>query len=124
MEEKVKKHRGRSREECIEMNKDYRFTSETARIAGLKSAQARANRRTIAKWIEQCSTDEDMKEIAMGMIARAKKSTMAATALRDTIGEKPSDNVQVTAEIVTVTADEKAEERRKYAESLKENWKP
>lgn len=114
----------RTKEECIEMGKKGRFTSETARAAGIKSGIARASRKTLAKWIQECSTDEDMKEIALGMIRRAKKSTMAATALRDTIGEKPSDNMNLTAEIVTVTADERAEERRRYAETLKDNWKP
>lgn len=115
--------RDRSPEYCEKIGKGSRFTSETARAAGKKSGLARAGRKTLAKWIEECSTDEDIKEIAMGMIQRAKKSTMAATALRDTIGEKPSDSVDITAEVVTVTAEEKAEERRKYAESLKESWK-
>lgn len=107
-----------------EMNKDTRFNSKTAREAQKKSALARRGRKTLVQMITDLSTDEDIKEIALGMINRAKKSTMAATALRDTIGEKPSDSVDVTAEIVTVTAEEKALERRKYAEKLKENWKP
>lgn len=116
--------RDRSPEYCREISKNTRFNSETARAAGKKSALARASRKTLVEWIEKCSTDEDIKEIAIGMIQRAKKSTMAATALRDTIGEKPSDSVDVTAEIVTVTAEERAQERRRYAESLKDSWKP
>ena len=113
-----------SAEHCAQMCKNTKFNSETGRAAAKKSALARANRKTLVQWISECSSDEDIKEIAMGMIQRAKKSTMAATALRDTIGEKPSENVDITAEVVTVTAEERAEERRKYAESLKESWKP
>lgn len=113
-----------SPEYCEKIGRNSRFNSETGRAAGKKSALARASRKTLAKWIEECSTDDDIKEIALGMIQRAKKSTFAATALRDTLGEKPSDTVDVTAEIVTVTAEERAEERRRYAEKLKDSWKP
>lgn len=114
--------RGRSAEECRKMGKP--FTSETGRIAGKKSALARANRKTLARWVEECASDKDIKEIAQGMIQRAKKSTMAATALRDTLGEKPTEKMEVSAEVVTITAEERAEERRKYAESLKDSWMP
>ena len=111
----------KSREEMLAMG--VRFTKENAREMQRRSALARSGRKTLVQHILENMSDEDIKEVARGMITRAKKSTMAATALRDTLGEKPVDEVIADAEVVTLTAEEKAQERKKYAESIAQSWK-
>ena len=41
-------------------------------------------------------SEEDLHEIARGMIDRAKKNSNDLVAMRDTIGEKPTDKIDLT----------------------------
>lgn len=118
---------GKSPEEMNRIGAATRFKAgreqaETARRGGIASGLARAGKKTLTKAILDALTDEDIEEIAQGAIQRAKKSTMAFTALRDTVGEKPADVIEAIAELTTLTAEERAEERRRYAEEIRKTW--
>lgn len=74
-------------------------TSEEAREMQEKSVQKRyenkVKRGIVADAILESLTEEDLHEIARGIIDRSKKSSNDLTAMRDTIGEKPVDQVTI-----------------------------
>ena len=63
---------------------------------GKKSAQARAEKKLIKDRILERMQAKDWDEYIDGIIARAKESKADAEFLRDTIGEKPSDKIDLT----------------------------
>lgn len=70
-------------------------SSERGRKAGIASGQARRENRRLKDAIEEHLTDDDLDEIVDGLIKRAKRSTRDFEVLRDTIGQKPKDNMAV-----------------------------
>lgn len=78
------------------------LTSEEAkkrgRAGGKKSAKARAEKKLIRDRILERMKEADWDEYIDGIIARAKQSKSDAEFLRDTIGEKPSEKVEVTTD--------------------------
>lgn len=75
---------------------------------GKKSAQARAEKKLIKDRILERMGADDWDEYIDGIIARAKESKADAEFLRDTIGEKPSEKVDLSIE------DESAREIDEY----------
>lgn len=68
---------------------------EIARKGGKASGEARRERKAIRDGIIERMSAEDFDEIIDGMIERAKLTDRGATVLRDTLGEKPSNNVNL-----------------------------
>ena len=74
-------------------------TSEEAKEMQKKSVEKRYENKVkyglIANAIMQTLSDEDLHEIARGIIDRAKKDSDDLVKLRDTIGEKPVDKQEI-----------------------------
>lgn len=75
---------------------------QIARKGGIASAQKRAKLKTLKEQLEMllsCVSDDGISEqtsISVALIAEAKKgNTKAYQIIRDTIGQKPTDNVSV-----------------------------
>lgn len=72
-------------------------TSEEAKEMQKKSVEARyentIKRKLIEEAIRKELTDEDLHEIARGIIKRSKENTYDLIAMRDTLGEKPVDKI-------------------------------
>lgn len=75
---------------------------------GLKSAEARREKRLIKDRILERMGESDWDEYITGIIERAKESRADAEFLRDTIGQKPIDKVAVT------NIDQSVEELNEY----------
>lgn len=73
-------------------------TSEEAKEMQKKSVEARHENNIKRKLIEEAIrkelTEEDLHDIARGIIKRAKEYTPDLVALRDTLGEKPIDRIE------------------------------
>ena len=74
-------------------------TSEEAREMQQKSVEARnkntIKRRLIEEAIRKELTEEDLHDIARGIIKRSKENTYDLVAMRDTLGEKPIEVQQI-----------------------------
>lgn len=74
-------------------------TSEEAKEMQQKSVEARyenkIKRRLIEEAIRKELTEEDLHEIARGIIKRSKLNTYDLVAMRDTLGEKPIEIQQI-----------------------------
>lgn len=70
-------------------------SSSRGRKAGIASGEARRESRRLKDAIVDRITDDDLDEIVDGLIRRAKKHTRDFEVLRDTIGQKPKDNMAV-----------------------------
>lgn len=88
----------------LEKRTATQFTSgEVARKAQRKSAESRKRnnkeRKLIKERILERMKEGDWDEMIDGVIARAKESDKGFEILRDTIGEKPVDSVNVDANV-------------------------
>lgn len=63
-----------------------------------KRKENKAKERIFAESIKQMLTDEDWAEIIGNAIARAKDSDKAFEVIRDTLGQKPKDQVSLETE--------------------------
>ena len=63
-----------------------------------KKAEKKAKERIFAESIRQMLTDKDWQEIIRNSIERAKDSDKAFEVMRDTLGQKPKDQVQLETE--------------------------
>lgn len=81
-------------------------TKEEAREMQKKSVAARyankVKRGLIADKILETMSEDDLNEIARGIIARAKESGAELVILRDTIGEKPKDTLALENEHIEI----------------------
>ncbi len=102
-----KYHRSRADQPCfllhgIMANEQNlkKFTSETAKENQPKSVESRYRNKIkkglIADAILEELSADDLREIARGMIDRAKENSGDLVAMRDTIGEKPKTEVDAT----------------------------
>lgn len=73
---------------------------------GKKSAQARKERKLIKDRILERMGETDWDEMIDGLIERSKDSVKDFEVLRDTIGEKPKDQLEVTAMDINVVLDD------------------
>lgn len=91
------------------------LTSEEAkkrgRAGGKKSVEARKERKLIKEAIVERLGAADFDEIIDGLIERAKKSDKAFELIRDTIGEKPVDQINIT------NVDKSLEEMERFFEN-------
>lgn len=78
---------------------ETRTTEEQRKIArqgGIASGKARAEKKLIKDRILERMGESDWNAYIDGIIERAKESKADAEFLRDTIGEKPSDKVEMS----------------------------
>ena len=82
------------------------FDSDTAREAQAKSVEKRYENKIkkglIASAILEVLSEDDLREIARGIIERSKENSNDLIAMRDTIGEKPKDTLTVENENIVV----------------------
>lgn len=94
-------------------------TSEEAKAMQEKSVEVRYENKIKRKLIEEAIRkelkDEDLHEIARGIIDRAKDNTYDLIAMRDTLGEKPKDVVEHQGEINNPFSELTIEELKKLA---------
>lgn len=81
---------------------------EIARQGGIKSGEARREKKLIKERILERMGESDWDAMIDGLIARATESDKAFELLRDTIGQKPSDKIDLSIE------DESAREVDEY----------
>ena len=70
---------------------------EQAQAAGIRSGEIRRENRQIKELVRERMSDDDLTEIVDNLIFRAKRNLRDFVVLRDTIGEKPADNMAITA---------------------------
>lgn len=89
-------------------NLKNRFNADTAQKANKKSQQAKREYKTFQECFKDSITSEQREELFNVMYRKAKAGNIKAfEVLRDTLGEKPVEKVQV-AEIDQETIDEVA----------------
>lgn len=83
--------------------KKGQLSSEEAKKRGAAGARKReekkAKERIFAESIKLMLTDDDWREIILNAIERAKDSDKAFEVIRDTLGQKPKDQVALETEI-------------------------
>jgi len=83
--------------------KKGQLSKEEAKKRGAAGARKReekkAKERIFAESIKQMLTDDDWREIILNAIERAKDSDKAFEVIRDTLGQKPKDQVALETEI-------------------------
>ena len=84
-------------------NPETQFNSRTAVEAQKKSAEARkrntAERKLIKERILERMKESDWEEMIDGVIERAKFTDKAFEVFRDTIGEKPKEDISINGNI-------------------------
>ena len=129
---------GKSKEELAKISEKTRFKTgseqvEIARLGGFASGEAKRARKTIREELEfllakqlKNNKGEDIstrEAISTAMIGQAIKGNVKAfIAIRDTIGEKPSDKQVITGSLgvkkVFVTKEEQAEVEEHIADVI------
>lgn len=71
-----------------------------------KRYENKIKRGLIAEAIMKELTDKDLHEIARGIIERAKEASNDLVAMRDTIGEKPKDVVDISSNDIRIKIDD------------------
>lgn len=81
-------------------------TSEEAREMQKRAVEKRAEnkikRGLIAEAIMKELSEQDLHEIARGIIERAKEASTDLVAMRDTIGEKPKDILDISSNDIRI----------------------
>lgn len=96
---------------------------ERGKKGGIKSGEVRAKRKTLKEelllLLETKAEDKTIQEkISLSLIQEALKGNVKAyETIRDTIGEKPKENVSITGEVNNPFAGMSTEELRKIANS-------
>lgn len=129
---------GKTKEELAKISKATQFKTgseqvEIARLGGFASGKAKRERKTIREELEfllskqlKNNKGEDIstrEAISTAMIGQAIKGNVKAfIAIRDTIGEKPSDKQEITGSLsvkkVFVTKEEQAEVEEHIADVI------
>ena len=73
----------------------HKFTLEEASRGGRKSAEVRRENKLIKDRILERMGESDWDTMIDNLIARASEDTKSFEVLRDTIGQKPKDSVEV-----------------------------
>lgn len=83
---------------------EYKLSQEEAKRGGIKSGQVRAFRKTFREEFIEALNDKDrQKELIEAMMREAKKgNTKAFEIIRDTIGEKPKEEINLQTNVIKV----------------------
>ena len=79
---------------------------EKGRNGGVRSGEVRRERKLIKDRILERMGETDWDEMIDGLIERSKDSVKDFEVLRDTIGEKPKDQIEVTSMEINVVLDD------------------
>lgn len=92
---------------------------ERGRNGGIKSGEVRRERKTLKEeLLLLLSSNDTQKKISTALIEQAQNgNTKAFEIIRDTIEEKPRDNIQITGEVNNPFSGMTTEELRKIANS-------
>ena len=76
---------------------EYKLSQEEAKKGGIKSGETRRARKTLREeLITLLTTGDTQNKMSLAVIERAMKGdTKAFEVIRDTIGEKPKENISV-----------------------------
>lgn len=75
-------------------NVNHTFTPEEAQRGGKRSAEARREKRLFKDEIAKRLGAKDFEEIIDNLIDRAKKEDKSFEVLRDTLGQKPKEEIE------------------------------
>lgn len=95
--------------EPYKLKKGDLSSEEAARrgsLGGKRSVEVRRERKLIKDRILERMGETDWDEMIDGLIERSKDSVKDFEVLRDTIGEKPKDQLEVTAMDINVVLDD------------------
>ena len=84
----------------------HKLTVEEQSRGGKRSAEVRRERKLIKDRILERMGEDDWDTMIDNLIARAQEDTKSFESLRDTIGEKPKDQIEVTAMDINVVLDD------------------
>jgi hypothetical protein len=84
----------------------HKLTVEEQSRGGKRSAEVRRERKLIKDRILERMGETDWDTMIDNLIARAQEDTKSFETLRDTIGEKPKDQLEVTAMDINVVLDD------------------
>lgn len=84
---------------------------------GIKSGQARREKKIFKEAIAERMGYKDFEEMIDNLIVRAKNNDKSFEVLRDTLGQKPTESVELNAEVNNPFANMSIEELRKIANS-------
>lgn len=73
---------------------------EIAKLGGIKSGEARREKKLFKEEILKRMKETDWEEMIDKLIARAKNQDKAFEILRDTIGQKPKEEIEASIENV------------------------
>ena len=73
-----------------------------AQAAGIKSGEIRRENRIIKERINDRMSDDDLNQIIDNLIMRAKDNTRDFIILRDTLGQKPKQDLSIQEEPVVI----------------------
>ena len=73
----------------------HKFTLEEASRGGKRSAEVRRENKLIKDRILERMGETDWDEYIDGIIERAKENKLDAEFLRDTVGQKPKDEISI-----------------------------
>lgn len=89
---------------------------ESARKAGKASGKARALKKTLTESLKELCTPEEINEMNRRVLMMAKHGNLKAYELiRDGLGEKPTDKVEITGNINIADTLKAARERARAA---------
>lgn len=91
---------------------------ERGRNGGIKSGEVRGQRKTLKEELLILLEQKDYQEkISLALLEQAKKgNTKAYEIIRDTIGEKPKENINVSGEVNNPFAGMSTDELRKIVD--------
>ena len=73
---------------------EYKLSQEEAKKGGINSGKARREKKLFKEEILKRMGEDDWNEMIDKLIARAKTTDKAFEVLRDTIGQKPKEEVE------------------------------
>lgn len=111
-----------NKQNLTKMGKNRNLTTEEAQkigsLGGKASVKKRAERKTLKEELLILLEQKDYQEkISLALLEQAKKgNTKAYEIIRDTIGEKPKENISVSGEINNPFAGMSTDELRKIVD--------
>ncbi|SDC69914.1 hypothetical protein SAMN04487864_11542 [Succiniclasticum ruminis] len=98
---------------------------ESGRKGGKKSGQSRALKKTLTESLKELCTPEEINEMNRRLLMMAKHGNLKAYELiRDGLGEKPTDKVEITGNINIADTLKAARERARAAKEKAAGQEP
>jgi len=81
---------------------EYKLSLEEAKKGGINSGKARREKKLFKEEILKRMGEDDWNEMIDKLISRAKETDKAFEVLRDTIGQKPKEEIEANLEVNTI----------------------